>query len=560
MSWLKSATLKLSIPSIIGFILLIISAIINSRQIDSVHASGSEIRTVRLAKSDALNELQFLILRYHTTTIRKVVAVDEAENRDLDQEFTEMDMTIPDKFRHFRELIDVPEEGALWATFEKRWQAYLTAREAIVSALKRGDRNASRNAIAPARPPLVDSFTALADVARVNTEATKASARRADEAYRAAWTSSLGLLLAGLLVTAAALWSVWRLVARPIRALAAVMGRLAANDLAVAVPGADRSDEIGAMAGSVQVFKESLVRARALEAEAAQARASAEEHRRVGMRQIADAFESAVGGIIGTVSAAAATLEGTASKMTSTATGTADQSQRVASAAETAASNVSAAAAAAEELGTSVEEIGRQVTSSTALTQAAVEDADSTAGLVQDLSGAADRIGDVVTMITTIAEQTNLLALNATIEAARAGDAGRGFAVVAAEVKELAGQTGRATSEISGHIARIQGSTGDAVSAIGRISGRIQEIRAVAARIAAAVEEQGAATQEIVRTVTQAAQGAGEVTSTISGVAEAAGETGVAARQVLTAASELTLHSEHLGGEVTRFLASVRAA
>ena len=74
------------------------------------------------------------------------------------------------------------------------------------------------------------------------------------------------------------------------------------------------------------------------------------------------------------------------------------------------------------------------------------------------------------------------------------------------------------------------------------------------------MEQQGAATQEIVRNVSQAAQGTGEVTGTITGVAQAANETGTAADQVLTAASELTQHSEHLGREVTRFLASVRAA
>jgi methyl-accepting chemotaxis protein len=560
MSWFRSIAFKLTISSVIGFLVLIIGDVGNLAQLNTIESSDREARETWLRKDRELDALQFLVLRYHTTTIRKVVAIDAGENRDLDGEFVEMDALIPAKFREYRARLGTPREAALWDTFEKRWQAYLTARETIVAALKRGDRNAARDAIAPALPPLVDSFDALADLARVNAEGTETATRRADAAYRAAWTFSVGLLLTGMIAAGAALWWVWRSVARPIRSLTDVMSRLAADDLTVPVVGAERSDEIGAMAASVQVFKDGLLRNRTLEAEASQARAIAEAQRRAGMRQIADAFENAVGGIIGTVSAAAAALQGTASAMTTAATGTADQSQRVASAAGTAASNVNTAAAAAEELGTSVQEIGRQVSSSTAMTQAAVEDAESTAHLVQDLSGAASRIGDVVTMITTIAEQTNLLALNATIEAARAGEAGRGFAVVAAEVKALAGQTARATDEISSHIARIQGSTGEAVSAIGRISGRIQEISAVATRIAAAVEEQGAATQEIVRNVAQAAQGAGEVTDTITGVAEAAKETGTAAGQVLVAASEMTHHAETLGREVTHFLETVRAA
>jgi len=232
----------------------------------------------------------------------------------------------------------------------------------------------------------------------------------------------------------------------------------------------------------------------------------------------------------------------------------------VAAAADQAAANVTTVAAAAEELGSSVEEIGRQVQGSATLSREAVSEAAQTTTFVRDLSEAAQRIGDVVAMISTIAGQTNLLALNATIEAARAGEAGRGFAVVASEVKALATQTAKATEEISGQIALIQTSTGRAVQAIGSITGRIREIDGVATTIAAAVEQQGAATQEIVRNVTQAATGTGEVTSNIAGVAGAAEETGTAAGQVLGAASALSRQSEHLSAEIARFLATVRAA
>jgi methyl-accepting chemotaxis protein len=200
------------------------------------------------------------------------------------------------------------------------------------------------------------------------------------------------------------------------------------------------------------------------------------------------------------------------------------------------------------------------VQGSASLAQAAVGEADQTARLVQDLSAAVTKVGDVVGLISSIASQTNLLALNATIEAARAGEAGRGFAVVAAEVKELASQTARATDEISGQIGRIQGVTGQAVSAIGSITARIAEMNTVCTAIAAAVEEQGAATQEIVRNVAQAATGTSEVTINITGIAHASEETGVAASQVLVAASELSRQSEHLATEVSSFLNTVRAA
>ncbi|MCJ2086692.1 PAS domain-containing methyl-accepting chemotaxis protein [Methylobacterium sp. E-005] len=301
-------------------------------------------------------------------------------------------------------------------------------------------------------------------------------------------------------------------------------------------------------------------RVRRIEEEAARERAEAEARHKAELARLADSFEQTVGAVLGSVASAATELQATASSMSGIATETARQSTTVAAAANQAAANVATVAAAAEELGASVSEIGRQVSGSEDLAGQAVQEADETAALVQELSEAVRKIGDVVAMISAIASQTNLLALNATIEAARAGEAGRGFAVVAAEVKELAGQTARATEDITNQIGRIQGATGSAVGAIDSIRRRIQEINSVASSIAIAVQQQGAATQEIVRNVTEAAMGTEEVTSNVAGVATAAEETGAAASQVLTAASDLSQQSEHLGGEVARFLSKIRAA
>ncbi|WP_171070068.1 methyl-accepting chemotaxis protein [Methylobacterium terricola] len=385
------------------------------------------------------------------------------------------------------------------------------------------------------------------------TESAVARARREMMVMSAVILAALIVSLGGLAVT------LFR-VTRPLTAMQGAMSRLSHGDLAVLVPELGRRDEIGAMAGAVQGFKDSLIRMKALETETALARASAEEQRRAGMRQMAEAFERSVGGIVDQVSASSSALQATAQTMTTTATRTATQSGAVATAAEQASSNVDAVAVAAEELGASVREIGRQVDGSARLAGAAVAEAGHTAGHVRALTEATARIGDVVELISSIAAQTNLLALNATIEAARAGAAGRGFAVVAAEVKELAGQTAKATEEITSQIAAIQATTGQTATAIGTIAARIEEISGVATSIATAVEEQDAATQEIVRNIAQAAAGTGEVTGNIAGVAGAAEETGAAARQVLTSASELSRQSQHLGAEVSRFLATVRAA
>jgi len=231
-----------------------------------------------------------------------------------------------------------------------------------------------------------------------------------------------------------------------------------------------------------------------------------------------------------------------------------------AAASEEASASVGSVAAATEELASTVAEIGRQVSHSSGVADAAVGKALQTTEMVGGLTSAGEKIGDVLRLIGAIASQTNLLALNATIEAARAGEAGRGFAVVASEVKELASQTAKATEEIAGQVTAIQSATGDCVIAIGGISDTIREISGIATTIAAAIEEQDSATREIARSVQQAAAGASEVSANVTGASQAADQSRGLADNVLVASGELSQHARALLKSVDAFLAGLRDA
>lgn len=381
----------------------------------------------------------------------------------------------------------------------------------------------------------------------------------ADLAYRSEMWLAGGTAAVVLLAALIAAW-LGRGLARPILALQSAMGQITSGHHEVEVPGAQRGDEIGAMAKAVEVFKDSLIETGRLRHAQEQQRAVAEQDRRETLHALASKFESGVGQVVNAVGSAASELRITATSMASTAEEATRQTTTVAAASEEASQNAQAVAAAIEELNASINEIAQRVNESAKVASDAAAQASETNAEVLGLADAAQKIGDVVKLISEIAAQTNLLALNATIEAARAGDAGRGFAVVASEVKALATQTSKATEEISAQVGAIQTATQSSVRAIEAITTTIGKVNEIASAIASAVEEQGAATREIAHNVAEAARGTGEVSANISGVDEAARETGTAAGRVVDSATELARNGDVLKTQVDTFLRDVRAA
>ncbi len=414
-----------------------------------------------------------------------------------------------------------------------------------------------KNRLYAAIDPISDRISKL-----VELQMDVAQQVHTQSAINFAWSRTAGTLalVAALSGAVFAAWTCWFGVTKPLSAITSCMQRLAQGERGLTIPGADRRDEIGTMAATVQVFKDNADAMHRMREEQIEAESRVHARRKTEMQALAERFQDTVGGIVDTVSATAKQLETAAGSLTKTAESTQAQSGIVAAASEQTSANVQGVAAAAEQLAATVSEIGRQVQHSNEIAQHAVTQAASTNQRVTDLSSSASRIGDVITLIRTIAGQTNLLALNATIEAARAGEAGKGFAVVAQEVKQLAEQTARATNEISSQVASMQAATTDAVGAIKEITETIGQMSEIAGAIAAAVEEQGATTREISRNVMEAARGTTEVAGNITSVSVGANETGSASTRVLESARKLSTESVSLRSEVDKFIGTVRAA
>ncbi|MCJ2050498.1 MCP four helix bundle domain-containing protein, partial [Methylobacterium sp. J-070] len=201
--------------------------------------------------------------------------------------------------RAYEPLISSNEERAIYDAFASVWKHFEQADAEMRRLMETGQQSSALKLMtAPETANLYDE--ARDDLTRDVALNEQGARRDADAAVSEADTAALAAYVAvALALTAACAAAAFALlrVSRPIQTMTQAMGILAGGDAAAEVPYRNRGDEIGAMAAAVQVFKDNLIRTQALEAETAQARLAAEEQRKTGMRQMADGFEQAVGGI-----------------------------------------------------------------------------------------------------------------------------------------------------------------------------------------------------------------------------------------------------------------------
>ena len=382
--------------------------------------------------------------------------------------------------------------------------------------------------------------------------------REAQSAFSIFLMACVAIALVALTVCISAFYAVRNGILGPLAAIVNAVQKIADQKYDTAIPGLGKTNEIGVLAGALEIFKTNgLERQRLTGQQLAEAQRQGE--RACHFDEEIRSFNTLVTKIVNSVASSAERMKSNAETLSHVANDTSAKAKAVASAASQASTSVQTVAVSTGEMTTSIGTISQRVTNAAQSAEAAATQARKTNVTMHTLSEVADKIGTVVQLVQAIASQTKFLALNATIEAARAGEAGNGFAVVASEVKNLAKQTSDATEEIATQVADIQGITAEVRGAIDGISDNVTEISRIMSGIEVDTAQQRNATQGIAFSVQDAARGAQDVTNHAVRITAASSETGQMANDARDSAVDLSHQAEILKREVDGFIMRVRA-
>lgn len=394
----------------------------------------------------------------------------------------------------------------------------------------------------------------------------------ADDVRAAVWNAAMHQVLIAFFVIAAVMglaFFLGRTITRPLVAITGRMRSLVDGDRQTHIPGLSRHDEIGEMAGALEIFRDAAVAKDA--AETAKAQADAEQQFVVDTlserlaslsdgdltAEIREAFPDVYETLKGNYNTAVVNLRDLIGTLSEAAVAIRTGSSEIAQASEDLARRTEANAASLEETSAALNQMDDRLRTSAAASERTVEQtnaaiaivgegrstADDAVAAMNRVSESAQGIDSVIEGLDKIAFQTRVLAMNAAVEAGRAGEAGRGFAVVADLVSALAMRSEEEAKRAREQLTATQTDIGAAVGAVrnvdgalANISGSVEQVHGLVTSMAEDNRAQSATIGEIVSAV-------GTMDTSTQQNAAMVEETSAAARNLSSEVNRLAEHA-----------------
>jgi len=500
------------------FLLFALFSLVSVRQVneDTAEIAQNWLPSVSVVRSMQL-ELQKMKFAYAD----HIMSISDEAIAAAEKQVTAQKTKLANSIEAYRSLISSPREKELLDLIAQRANDYAAAAEPMLEKSRRNDNDVAKSIFYRDMEPIVQKAEQNAgELLGINVKGSDASYNNSvltyDTILWSTWTL-IGLVIA---ILAGAIIYVALQISRPIKTITNAMIRLAGGDADTAIPYADRTDEIGSMAGTVEVFRQTAlakVRAdkdiedsRALAETDRQRREGTERARAAAMAQatnglagnlkklaagdltvrIHEPFEADFEGLRSDFNSAVDQLRQTLSKVAGSTVGLDSGSSEIAHSANDLAKRTEQQAAALEETAAALDEITANLASSSKRAEEARKvavqaDASATTSgeivaqtvdAMSRIEQSSNQISSIIGVIDEIAFQTNLLALNAGVEAARAGEAGKGFAVVAQEVRELAQRSAQAAKEIKALIQTSSNEVSTGVDLVSKTGGALKQI------------------------------------------------------------------------------------
>lgn len=542
MNWLKDAKTSTKLALAFGTILTLLAGVIivSYNTITTLRSSQQRLLDHEFATENALVEWRSDLNRSRADILEVMILNDHTARTTLLQDIQARSKAMDESLQRITAL---QKDNAAFAQkleeIKTLLGAYRQGRDEQIKSISDGKIEDARQASSGPQSERYEKMRAIAmdlekDIREQALAQITEAKRVSDQSVRTVVFIGLLAILLGL----AEITILNQLIASPLASVTALANRIGSGDLRDNLAPNPRGDEVGMLTQTFGRMSESL------------------RQQLKGLAEGVNVISSVAAEIVASTSQLSSTATESATAVSETTT-TVEEVRQTAQMSSQKAKAVADSAQRAAQISQNGRKSTEDAVSGTSRIRQQME---SIATSMVRLSEQNQAIGQIIATVEDLAAQSNLLAVNAAIEAAKAGEHGRGFGVVAQEVKSLAEQSRQATTQVRAILSDIQKATTAAVMATEQGAKAVESggkqteaVGDAVQTLAGSVHEAAQAATQIAASSQQQLVGMDQVAVAMENIKQASTQNVASAKQLETAARNLSDLGERLKQMVGRY-------